>query len=179
MAVNVGQPRRLTDGSQPFWSRNGNWIYFVSDPDGSPQIWKISPVGGQPAQLTRNGGVLPMESPDGKFVYFAKDMSCRSLWRIPVAGGEEAHVLDIQGAWSRYTLAGDGIYYLAGMLNQARTSPKASIEFFRPASGARKHIASIEKPVDEPLSVSPDGQFLLYTRQDRETNELMLVENFR
>ncbi len=41
-----------------------------------------------------------MESPDCEFVYFAKDESCRSLWRIPVAGGEEAHVLDIQGSWS-------------------------------------------------------------------------------
>ncbi len=76
-------------------------------------------------------------------------------------------------------LEGDAIYYLAGMLNPARTSPQASIEFFRPATGAHNHIVTIEKSIGNFPSISPDGQFLLYTRQDRETNELMLVENFR
>jgi len=64
-------------------------------------------------------------------------------------------------------------------LNPVQLSPQASIEFFRPTTGARKHVVTIEKPINEFLSVSPDGQFLLYTRQDRQTTELMLVENFR
>jgi hypothetical protein len=29
------------------------------------------------------------------------------------------------------------------------------------------------------LSVSPDGRYLLYTQCDEETDDLMLVENFR
>jgi hypothetical protein len=179
MALNGGQLQRLTEGSIPFWSMDGNWIYFVSDRSGSPQIWKISPTGGQPIQVTRNGGVLPRESPDGKFVYFGKDWNCLSLWRIPVAGGAEVHVLDIQGAWSRYTLAGDGIYYLAGTLKNV-DSPQVTVEVFRPRTGTRKRITTINQPNRGALlSLSADGQFLFYTRRDRQINELMLVENFR
>ena len=42
----------------------------------------------------------------------------------------------------------------------------------------RKHIVTIEMPIDNFLSVSPDGQFLFNTRLDCRINELMLVENF-
>jgi len=193
MPVSSGQPQRLIDGIQPSWSRDGNWIYFVSGYPASPQIWKISREGGQPVQVTKGSGALPMESPDGKLLYYGKDLNCLSLWRIPVAGGEEEHVLDIQGGWSTYTLVGNDIYYIAGTLNRGQGSPLASIDSFRPATTAPKHVATIEKPVVSvlpsgdgrsevsplALSASPDGKFLFYTRQDRETSELMLVENFR
>jgi hypothetical protein len=187
MPVSGGQPQRLIDGIQPTWSRDGNSIYFVSGYPASPQIWKISREGGQPVQITRHGGTLPKESPDGKFLYYGKDMNCVSLWRMPLAASEEEHVLDIQGGWSIYTLVGNEIYYIAGTLNRGQESPQASIESFWPATGARKHIANIEKPLPYArsevsplaLSVSPDGRFLFYTRQDRQTSELMLVENFK
>jgi hypothetical protein len=45
---------------------------------------------------TRNGGNLPYESDDGKFVYFGKAVArgyAQGLWRIPVDGGEETLVL--------------------------------------------------------------------------------------
>jgi Tol biopolymer transport system component len=38
----------------PVWSRDGKWIYFVHGlpPTGEMDIWRISPDGGQPEQLT-------------------------------------------------------------------------------------------------------------------------------
>jgi serine/threonine protein kinase len=187
MPVSGGQPQRLIEGLQPSWSRDGKWIYFVSGYPASPQIWKISREGGQPVQVTRHGGAVPMESPDGKFLYYGKDLNCLSLWRMPVTGQEEEHVLDIRSGWSMYTLVGNEIYYIAGTFNRGQETHEANIESFRPATGARKHIATIEKPVPYgrseasrvALSVSPDGRFLFYTRQDRQTSELMLVENFK
>ena len=83
-----------------------------------------------------------------------------------------------QGAWSRYTVGTNGIYYLADIHRQS-ISPRGSIEFFRMADCSRKRVAQIDKPVKRPLSLSPDEQLLYYTRFDREINELMLVENFR
>ena len=128
-----------------------------------------------------------MESSDGKFLYYGKDMNCVSLWRISLAGGEDKHVLDIRVEWSLYTLVGPAIYYIAGTLNRAQKTPTASIESFQPSTNVRKHIATIEKPLPYgrsevsplALSASPDGKFLFYTRQDRQTSELMLVDNFR
>lgn len=179
MALGGSQPQRLTEGRTPVWTPDGNWIYFVSDRNGSPQVWKMTPQGGQPIQVTRNGGALPTVSPDGTFVYFAKDWSGLNLRRIPTAGGDEEHVLDIESGWSRYTLGAHGIYYIAGTSSRPSISSRGTIEFFQPATGARKHIAIIEKPIKLPLSLSPDGQFLFYTKLDREINELMMVENFR
>jgi Tol biopolymer transport system component len=176
MSVSGRQAVRLSDGISPVWSRDGNWVYFVTGYPASPQIWKISPTGGRRIQVTQNGGVCPQESTDGKFLYYGRDVTCRSLWRLPIGGGEEQHVLDVQGFWSTFTLVGDDIYYMVG----ADPSSRASIESFRPVTGERKHVATVEKPsIQSNFSVSKDRRFLIYTLTDRETSELMLVEHFR
>jgi hypothetical protein len=180
MPIGGGPARRLVEGAFPFWSQDGKWIYYTSGyPGSSTQIWKISPTGGQPIQVTRNGGFQPMESSDGKFLYYGKDMKLRSLWKMPVAGGEEHHLFDTQGEWSSYTLADDTIYYITGTLSMLETSPRASIDSFRLSMGARQHITTIDQVLWSDLSISPDRRFLFYSRLDHQTSDLMLVENFR
>ena len=50
------------------WSPDGSEIYFTSDRGGSPQIYKISSVGGAPSRITFEGNynARPRLSPDGK-----------------------------------------------------------------------------------------------------------------
>ena len=50
------------------WSPDGSEIYFTSDRGGSPQIYKISSVGGSPSRITFEGNynARPRLSPDGK-----------------------------------------------------------------------------------------------------------------
>ena len=50
------------------WSPDGSEIYFTSDRGGSPQIYKISSVGGTPSRITFEGNynARPRLSPDGK-----------------------------------------------------------------------------------------------------------------
>jgi len=86
-----GAPLRLT--SEPSnevaatFSRNGRWIYFHSDRTGKNQVWKMPshPDGdeGKSAQVTRDGGISPEESLDGRFLYYLKEGNPRSLWRVP------------------------------------------------------------------------------------------------
>ena len=85
-----GPPRRLTPEPSieavPSWSRDGRWIYFTSNRSGGLQVWKM-PSSGEPAvQVTRNGGFAALESPDGKFLYYAKGLTVPGLWRIPTDG---------------------------------------------------------------------------------------------
>ena len=52
------------------------------------------------------------------------------------------------------------------------------IEFLDAATGKVSTIATLDSPAYR-LAVSPDGAYLLWPQLDRETQDLMLVENFR
>ena len=66
-------PENDTD---PEWSSDGHWIYFVSTRSGSAQVWRISPSGGEAEQVTKlatdiNGFKL---FPDGRRLVLAIDV---------------------------------------------------------------------------------------------------------
>src|SRR5262249_11624589 len=77
VSADGGQPRRLTtdpaEDIVPSWSRDGRWIYFTSNRSGRLQIWKMPAGGGEAVQMTRQGGFEPVESPDGRRLYFTQD----------------------------------------------------------------------------------------------------------
>ena len=50
--------------------------------------------GGQAVQMTKQGGHMALESPDGKTLYYAKSCDVPGLWKVPVQGGEETRVLE-------------------------------------------------------------------------------------
>ena len=84
----------------PSWSRDGRRVYFASRRSGKYEVWKVQLDGGEPVQVTRNGGHVALESVDGKSVYYTKySLPDTSLWKAPVAGGAEAEVLPSR--WGR------------------------------------------------------------------------------
>jgi Tol biopolymer transport system component len=180
-----GKPRRLTEDpaedTAPNWSRDGRWIYFGSNRSDSTQVWKISADGGEAWQVTKGGGFEACESKDGKFLYFTKGHNVAGIWRVPTQGGEEIMVLDTHkaGYWSAWTVVENGIYFLT-----AEKLAYPAIEFFSFATSKVTEGAVLTKAFrswtnPEGLSVSPDGRWILYTQDDREDTDIMLVENFR
>ena len=62
--------------------------------DGRDELWKMPATGGPATQITHHGGMAGVEADDG-YIYYAKTpRSPTSIWRIPLAGGEEALVID-------------------------------------------------------------------------------------
>ena len=175
-----GAPRKLTkepsNENVPSWSRDGGWIYFASDRTGGWEVWKMPSTGGRALQVTRHGGFAAFESPDGKFLYYAKS-ELPGLWRIPTNGGEEVEVISSfeSGNWGYWAVVDNGIYYLDLTakpriaffdITTHRSTPLFDLE-----SGPGKDVAG--------LAISPDKGTILYTQLDGSSSEIILVENFR
>jgi Periplasmic component of the Tol biopolymer transport system len=177
-----GQPRRLTNEPShevvPSWSRDGRWLYFASDRTGDWEVWKMPSAGGPAAQVTHHGGFAAFESPDGRFLYYAKGLTVPGLWRIPTDGGEESEViLPLEaGYWGYWAVVEDGIYCLD------TTTTKPGIAFFDFTTRRTTRVFDLQNPPARfvpGLAISPDKKIILYTQLDALNSDIMLVENFR
>jgi Tol biopolymer transport system component len=111
--VSFAQARPLTTGDQTIEtvdvSRDGKWLVFSSDRNGSWQIYKMPSAGGEPIQLTTDsvGAFSPGWSPDGRMIAFhSMRTGNRDLYTMEADGsqvvqrtGSPAHELD--PTWSR------------------------------------------------------------------------------
>ena len=130
--------------------------------------------GGNETQLTRNGGVTPVESVDRKWVYYKKG---QGLWRIPATGGEEIQVIDRIGHQLNYAVVEKGIYFL-----DAVGTKNLTLYYFDFATRMVTPLLETGKsatPLPMGLAISPDRRWIVFPLWDRFDSDLMLVENFR
>ena len=139
--------------------------------------------GGEPAQITRNGGWISEESVDGSSLFFVPTAAIgttTALWRVATAGGEAVKVLD--GALNvPFVVAGRGVYYL----DMPSTEPR--LQFFdlttRRVTTVARSLGLISgsgySSADLGFHVSDDGRIVVFVRQDSSVDDLMLVGNFR
>ncbi len=180
-----GQIRQLThtpsNEANPGYSRDGKWLYFDSDRNGDSQIWKMPAEGGEQFQVTRQSGSNAQESMDGKTLFYVKSKERPhypgdgELWKMPVEGGEENRIIE-EVMDANFDVKQRGIYYAYAAES---LSPRQFL-FYDFATGNTKHLTTINDPVWDGFSVSPDEKWILYTQEQGEgINDLMLVENFR
>jgi Tol biopolymer transport system component/DNA-binding winged helix-turn-helix (wHTH) protein len=177
-----GPARRLTSEPStevvPSWSLDGRWIYFASDRTGGWEVWKMPSTGGSAVQVTRHGGYAAFESPDGRFLYYAKGLTVPGLWRIPTNGGEEIEIISSleAGYWGYWAVVENGIYYLD------TTTTKPGIAFLDIATHRTTRVFDLENrpAIQAPgLAVSSSTGTILYTQLDVLNRDIILVENFR
>jgi Tol biopolymer transport system component/predicted Ser/Thr protein kinase len=178
-----GGVRKLTSGpSEQVWpscSHDGLWIYYGCDRGGDWQIWKVPAAGGQPVQVTKQGGRQAHESPDGRFVYYTKANAVRvagisrgpgvgGLWRVPAGGGPESRVIENEPMEGDWCMMKRGIFLRSAYYDFATGKV---VPFGTQVKGADNSFADV--------SVSPDEKWVLERRQDPVESDLVLVENFR
>ena len=175
-----GSANPLTTNSwAPSYSGDGQTMYFSSRRSGEVQIWKMPAHGGAAVQITTSGGAeLPMESPDGRVVYYLRKDSNEicEIWSIPVQGGQEVRVT---GPTQRYpagfTVTSEGIYYVA----PPHAGEERFIQFFNFSTGESRPVVLAKRPFHVGMSVSPDSRYILFDQYDESGSDLMMVENFR
>jgi Tol biopolymer transport system component len=177
LELEIGRVRRVTtqepDERYPTFSRDGRSLYFSSNRSGVAQIYRISAEGGEAVQVTRGGGVYPIESDDRQFIYYALKEPENGIWRVPVDGGVEEEILTGVD-WNRgWDLAASGIYYVSPL-----GGSDFSIRYF---DLFRRADIEIHRETGRPhyLSVSPDEKAVVFSKMRPAESELFVVENFR
>src|SRR6202012_1471726 len=97
LPIEGGEAKLISGGmafdSQPRFSPDGKWIAFISDRDGSENIWMIHPDGSEPKQVSKDPNSVmasPAWAPDGRYVYVSKagfGIAAYEVWMYHVDGG--------------------------------------------------------------------------------------------
>jgi Tol biopolymer transport system component len=175
-----GRPVRLTthpaDDFMPSYSRDGRWIYFASRRSGENAIWKIPSSGGEAIQLAGGGGTKPVESMDGKLVYYNVWPAPDAILSVPSGGGQPVKVIGPTHPFPMaFAVTAEGIYYPA----PPHSGDDRYIRFFQFSTRESHPVATVNRPFRLGMSVSPDGRFLTFDQVDESGSDLMLVQDFK
>src|SRR5688500_5968842 len=99
LPIGGGKATRITSGQAfdtgPRYSPDGQWISFVTDRDGSDNVWVMKADGSSLRQVSSTewfGYIGPEWSPDGKFIVVARNQGDKyyqpfALYQYLLAGG--------------------------------------------------------------------------------------------
>ncbi|HXM94505.1 MAG TPA: amidohydrolase family protein [Candidatus Dormibacteraeota bacterium] len=191
--IEGGQAKLISGGmafdSQPKFSPDGQWIAFISDREGSENLWIIHPDGTAVKQVTKNTAddfTSPSWAPDGKYIFASKapfGIGAHEIWMYHVEGGTGVQITKSKPAPTtprkeRHNAMGvvasaDG-KYLYYAVRQGPFSYNAQFPLWKIARRDRK-TGDEDQLIDQVESafrplLSSDGKQLLYaTRYETET----------
>lgn len=164
-----------SNNSVPSWSHDGQFIYFASDRTGRYEIWRLPAAGGEPTEVTHDGGFAAFEAPDGKALYYAKTKFPNpDLWQTDGVTEKPISPAIRPGTWASWAVNGTKIYFVQqGPGNVATLS-----EVDMPRQKMRQITLLPRFPFW--LAVSSDERTLIFDRADTEsTSSLVKLENFQ
>jgi len=142
-------------------SPDGHTVAFSSPVGGIEQVFVMLSSGGEPLQLTNDGGdkILSSFSTDGTEIYYGRFLGKREGWGIPTLGGKPTRV--VSGWGVAPSADGSSIFYSrTGSIFRANRSGLGEEEVFRFGAGVN--------PIRRILPF-PDGNRLLVLCQDTVT----------
>ena len=176
VSVEGGTDRRLTSGSgrsaMPVWSRDGRFVYFRGPRPGGADYFRIPASGGNPERVTHRGAIAAELTWDGRALLYSLREGSGPLSLLDLESGREQRLTEC--GLSRSLAASPGALYYVECAEGARFS----LVRYDTASGRRQRLGTLTN-VNMGLTVSPDGQTIIYSRENLGGADLMMIENFR
>lgn len=169
-----GDVRKLTNGRSrnfnPVFSSDSAYIFFSSNEDGTPRLWRIATDGKRPAEPLFTQVVSSFAaSPDGKWLYYIDYMEPLRLCRLNLFDGttEEILRIDARPAFTNsLVVTHDGVYVAVSKADE----PYVRIERIDPVDKSQRTMWRIPAYsealpiVTQGFDVAQDGSRLLATR---------------
>ncbi|HYL85813.1 MAG TPA: amidohydrolase family protein [Candidatus Angelobacter sp.] len=201
LPIEGGQAKLIDGGmafdSQPKFSPDGKWIAFLSDREGSENVWIMKSDGSEPKQISKDPNAefaSPNWTPDGQYVLVSKagfGINTFEIWMYHIQGGSGVQVTKAKPApttrrQDRHNALGvsasaDGKYLYYAQRNGGFTY-EAQMPLWQVARRDRKtgdedilirQLGSSFRPV-----LSPDGGSILYVTR-HETESGLRLRNLR
>lgn len=165
-------------GYHPVYSADGRFLYAGT----MTSIVKVPVAGGPPQEVLNMRGISLGLSADGRALYFVRDATDSSLWRLDLESGQAAKFLDglVPYCSSCWDVTSSGIYYLGVKTDAGK---QHAVFFYDFAAKSQRLVADYPEPLlpigSGPFSLSRDARFLLTVRVDPSNTDIMRVERFR
>lgn len=128
---------------------NGEYIYSASRRSGELQIWKMAAEGGAALiQVSTQGAWNPLESADGKYLFYTKPMN-PGVWRMPVSGGQEQRVFSdaVAAIGSAYSPTRNGIYFIRAASSAGKQTLNGLDPTLLPAAGRLRAEVDVHRAI--------------------------------
>jgi sugar lactone lactonase YvrE len=158
----------------PFYSRDGQTLYFASDRRGTPYIWRIPAAGGEAERVSPEQGMYALQSPDGRYLIYGSHGGDALVRRLDLQTGRDEAIQPPLPMGAGLAVGPTGYFWVS--LRQP--GEPIDIHFRSFDGGEERLLARIPKLIQPGINVSPDGRWLLYTQMDQFGSDLNIVENF-
>lgn len=162
----------------PSWSSDGRWIYYTSRRQGTLQCWKLPETGGEARIVNLYDCFAPVESADGRSLYFIRQ---NELWSMELETAKEGPVRELSGKLvaRQWSLTPGALFYAPPEKDPGLTLFRLDLR-----SRETKQVAAVGAPfffsdTVPRFDVSADERRLVTYHVEYRVGDISLIENLR
>lgn len=159
----------------PTWSRDGKSLFFRTDREGHPRIWRIELSAERSEPLLEFDALYAIEDETGAGLYVAEAGRPPTLTHVNLRTRVRRPVFPGIASPTAIATSRQGVYFLTA----PDLAGRSELRFLPHGASTSMTLRKIERPVDSGLGVSEDGRVVVYSQVDQEESTLVLVEGVR